>query len=148
MLTVGVDTYIAIDEVGYYAADSKFYQTFLALTDEEKECLLCKAAMKIDLLPLTGRKKSVFQTMAFPRDHQTEVPENVKAAQAEEALAGLDSEMIKRRELQIQWGLSVSLGQVSESYGDVAAAGSMSGLYSSEAYLLLRPYIAGSAVIV
>ena len=56
MVTVGVDTYIAANEVGTYAADNKFYQAFLALSTEEKECLLRRAAMKIDCLSFTGRK--------------------------------------------------------------------------------------------
>lgn len=148
MLTVGTNTYISVDEVGYYAADSKFYQAFLALSDEEKESLLRKAAMKIDLLPLTGRKKSVFQKMAFPRDYQTDLPENVKMAQAIETLAYLDSERLARQDLQNQGVKSVTLGQVGESYGDGVKTGSMSVLNSSEAYTLLRQYLVGSAVIV
>jgi hypothetical protein len=148
MLTVGTDTYITVEEVGTYAADSPFYQSFLALSTEQKESMLRKAAMKIDLLPLIGRKHSVMQTMAFPRDYQTDVPENVKAAQALETLAYLDTESLKRQELQNQGVTSVSLGQVSESYGSAVQSGIFSAINSREAYLLLRKYLAGSAVIV
>lgn len=148
MVTVGVDTYIAANEVGTYAADNKFYQAFLALSTEEKECLLRRAAMKIDCLSFTGRKKDSSQSMAFPRDCQTDVPKEVKTAQALETLAYLDSEKLKRQDLQNQGVKSVTLGQVSESYGDGIKADSMSIFGNPETYLLLRKYIAGSAVIV
>lgn len=148
MLTVGVDTYITIEGVGTYATDNPFYQAFLALSTEEKECLLRKAAMKIDCLPFTGRKKDSSQSMAFPRNHQTDVPNEVKTAQALETLAYLDSEKQKRQDLQSQGVKSVTLGQVSESYGDGIKTGSMSIFGNSETYWLLRKYLAGSAVIV
>ncbi len=148
MLTVRTDTYITIEEVGTYAADNQFYQAFLALSTEEKECLLRKAAMKIDCLSLSGMKKNISQPMAFPRDYQTDVPNEVKTAQALETLAYLDSEKLKRQDLQNQGVKSVTLGQVSESYGDGIKADSMSIFGNSETHWLLRKYLAGSAVIV
>ena len=148
MLTVGTDTYITIEEVGTYAADNQFYQAFLELSTEKKESLIRKAAMKIDCLSFTGRKKDNSQSLAFPRDYQTDVPNEVKTAQALEALAYLDSEKLKRRDLQNQGVKSVTLGQVSENYGDSIKADSMSIFGNPETYLLLRKYIAGSAVIV
>lgn len=148
MLIVGTDTYITIEDVGTYAAGNPFYQAFLALSTEEKECLLSKAAMKIDCLSFTGRKKDSSQSMAFPRDCQTDVPKEVKTAQALETLAYLDSEKLKRQDLQNQGVKSVTLGQVSESYGDGIKTGSMSIFGNSETYWLLRKYLAGSAVIV
>lgn len=148
MLTVGTDTYITIEEVGTYAADNQFYQAFLALSTEEKESLIRKAAMKIDCLSFTGRKKDSSQSMAFPRDYQTDVPNEVKTAQALESLAYLDSEKLKRQDLQNQGVKSVTLGQVSESYGDGIGKGSESVFNNPEIYLLLRKYIAGSVVIV
>ena len=148
MLTVGTDTYITIEEVGTYAADNQFYQAFLELSTEKKESLIRKAAMKIDCLSFTGRKKDGSQLLAFPRDYQTDVPNEVKTAQALESLAYLDSEKLKRQDLQNQGVKSVTLGQVSESYGDGIKTGSMSIFGNPETYLLLRKYIAGSAVIV
>lgn len=148
MLTVGIDTYISIEEVGTYAADNKFYQAFLSLSAEEQERLIRKAAMKIDCLSFTGIKKDSSQSMAFPRDYQTDVPNEVKIAQALETLAYLDSEKIKRQDLQNQGVKSVTLGQVSESYGDGIKTGSMSIFGNLETCWLLRKYLAGSAVIV
>lgn len=148
MLTVGTDTYITIEEVGTYAADNQFYQAFLELSTEKKESLIRKAAMKIDCLSFTGRKKDNSQSLAFPRDYQTDVPNEVKTAQALETLAYLDSEKLKRQDLQNQGVKSVTLGQVSESYGDGIKTDSTLIFGNPETYLLLRKYIAGSAVIV
>ena len=148
MLTVGTNTYISIDEVGTYGSDNKFYQAFLALSTEEKECLIRKAAMKIDNLSLTGRKKNIHQSMAFPRDYQSDIPNEVKIAQTLETLAYLDSERTKRQELQEQGVKSVTLGQVSETYGDGIKTGSALIFGNSETYWLLRKYLAGSVAIV
>ena len=148
MVTVGVDTYIAANEVGCYAPDRKLYMAFLDFDEGEKDYFVRKAAIKIDSLPLTGKKKNPSQPMEFPRDYQTEVPDDVKIAQAIETLTYADSERARRQELQNQGVKSVTLGQVSESYGDGIRKGSESAFNNPEAYLLLRKYIAGSAAIV
>ena len=64
--------------------------------------------------------------------YEDDVPKEVKTAQALETLAYLDSEKLKRQDLQNQGVKSVTLGQVSESYGDGIKTGSMSIFGNSE----------------
>lgn len=148
MLIVGVNSYVTLEEAREYVLGDKMYEKFLALSEEMQEYSLREAAERIDLLPLTGRKKSVMQSMAFPRDHQFDVPYQVKSAQVAEALAAIDGERSERQELQAQGVMSVTLGQVSESYSGSGAYYISLGLKSEKAYYLLHRYIAGSVAIV
>lgn len=149
MLTVGTDSYITVDEAKELLEGDKLYDRFAALSEAEQEYLLKRAAERIDVLPLSGRKKSMQQYMAFPRMGQSDVPYQVRTAQAAEAICVLDSEAESRRELRAQGITSITLGQVSESYGSSSdSAQGFCGLHSERAYSLLRRYIAGSFPIV
>lgn len=148
MMTVGINSYVTLEEAREYAAGDKLYEKFADMTDETQEYYLREAAERIDLLPLTGRKKSMMQYMAFPRDYQSNVPYQVKSAQVAEALVAIDDERSERQELQAQGVTSVTLGQVSESYSGNGSNFTSLGLKSEKAYHLLRRYIAGSAAIV
>lgn len=81
--------------------------------------------------------------MSFPRHPDTEVPEAVKEACCEEALAMLERGNSQRRKLQQEGVQSFALGNMSETY--VAGAGR--GLLSQEAKELLRPWLLGSVFI-
>ena len=142
MLTVGINSYVTLEEAMSLSQGMKQAEKFAALSDTAQENLLRNAAARIDLLPLTGSKRSVSQAMAFP----SEVPEQVKTAQVLEALASLDDERSMRQSLQNQGVTSVTLGEVSESYGGSVAASD--GLTCPDACQLLRGYIAGSVMIV
>lgn len=146
MLTVGINSYVTLEDALLLSQGMKQAEKFAALTDTAQENLLKNAAARIDLLPLSGRKLCAAQAMAFPRDYQTEVPEQVKTAQVLEALAALDDERNMRQSLQSQGVTAVTLGEVSESYGGSMAVSG--GLISPDACQLLRRYIAGSVMIV
>jgi len=92
---------------------------------------------------LRGRKTNPEQELAFPRHQDTEVPEAVKEACCEEALALLESGNSQRRKLQQEGVQSFSLGNMSETF----AAGAGKGLLSQEAKELLRPWLIGAVMI-
>lgn len=148
MTEVGVNSYITPAEAtGILIGNRTAAELWTALSTEEQEYLLKEAAIRIDGLPLSGRKKDKNQNMAFPRENQTDVPDTVKSAQALEAAAAADSEAADRRRMQEQGVMSVTVGQVSESYSSkVRWNGHL--MYSNEAYMMLRKYIAGSFPIV
>ena len=149
MLTVGVNSYITVAEAEELLAGDKLYDSFAALTNEQKKKLLTDAAMRIDAMHFSGRKKSVMQYMEFPRSYMNEVPYQVKSAQAQEAVYMLDKDAESRRIMQEQGVKSVTLGKVSESYEDGSGTRkSYGGLYSAAAYTLLKRYLAGSVPIV
>ncbi len=149
MITIGLNSYITLDEAKELLEGEELYEKFVSLTEAQQEKLLTGAAERIDLLSLSGKKKSIMQYMEFPRNYQNEVPYQVKCAQAAEAVCVLDTEAENRRMMQEQGVTSVTLGKVSESYsGTAAGSTALHGLHSSAAYALLRRYIAGSFPIV
>ena len=113
-------------------------------TDEStKEKALQQATRTIDCQPLKGRKNDPAQVLAFPRYPDTEIPEVVKEACCEEALALLERGNSQRRKLQQEGVQSFSLGNMSEAY----APGAGRGLISQEAKELLRPWLLGGVFI-
>ncbi len=74
---------------------------------------------------------------------ETDVPQAVKDATCEEALALLERGNSQRRKLQQEGVLSVNIGNLHENY----APGSGRGLLSQEARELLRQYLAGAVGI-
>ena len=168
-LVVGTDSYITqTDATAYVAANylttSAEAIAWTALSSDNKDAALRKACQTIDRLRLVGVKAVDLQTLEFPRairtdapyiDRtkpgfarytndwavQTEVPEAVTEAQVEEALQ-ITIGAPKRRKLQQQGVKSFSLGNLSETY-----IGAAHTLISVEAKTLMRPYIAGTAML-
>ena len=113
-------------------------------SDADKEKALRQATKEIDRQLLKGRKATDTQELAFPRHPDTEVPEAVKEACCEIALALLERGNSQRRKLQQEGVQSFTLGNMSETF----AAGAGKGLLSQEAKELLRPWLLGSVNII
>lgn len=72
MLTVGVDSYVSLEEAEELAAATNLssdpaYQKWLTLSDTDKEVLLRTSCRDIDCLKFDGRKRSFSQRLQFPR---------------------------------------------------------------------------------
>ena len=120
------------------------------LSDEDKKVLLRRSFESIESLSFTGRKSCISQTTAFPRCPDSTVPEDVKAAQVENAVSMSDvseSEDAAFYEKLWQFGVeSYSIGNLSEKTSSGAwGRGSTTahGIISSKASRLLQPYISG-----
>jgi len=150
MLTVGTDTYISVktanELVSQYYACRPQKEQWAALGTDNKESRLRGALLRIESMMFAGRKKDFNQTLEFPRYGDTHVPQAVKIAQMEEAIATIDNEAMQRLSLQNQGVNSVKLGNASESY-EISKRPDIGALISTTAYDLLRPYLLGSAVI-
>jgi len=142
-ITVGENSYIDIDGANEYFAGRLHAESWSGADSETKEKALWQATRSIDRMPLRGRKTDLHQPLAFPRYPDTEIPEAVKEACCEEALAILESGNSQRRKLQREGVQSFSLGNMSETF--VAGAGK--GLLSQEAKELLRPWLIGAVMI-
>jgi len=142
-ITVGKNSYIDIEGANEYFENRLHAESWGQADDETKEKALRQATKTIDRQPLRGRKTNPEQELAFPRYPDTEVPEAVKEACCEEALALLERGNSQRRRLQQEGVQSFSLGNMSETY----AAGAGKGLLSQEAKELLRPWLLGSVFI-
>lgn len=148
MLTVGVNTYITVDEANQILSPERDYNRWTTLTNTEKESYLVMATRNIDGMHYTGRKAAPEQTLSFPRQYQPEVPANIKLAQALQALYLSNTPIYMRKQLQSQGVTSIALGKASESYGNTSSNNSASGILCHDALCLLRPYLLGSVAIV
>lgn len=151
---VGQNTYVTLAEADKYFTDKLFADEWHRADEATKEKALKEACRRINRLAFKGAKADETQLLAFPRKmpmfnrvgvigftSDTGIPEEVKAAQCEEALALLkygNSARTKAQELNV---IRVSFGEVSEEYKASLK------LMSKEALELLRPYIAGAVVI-
>jgi len=142
-ITVGENSYIDIEEANEYFAGRLHAESWGQADSETKEKALKQATKIIDRQLLRGRKTNPEQELAFPRHPDTEVPEAVKEACCEEALALLERGNSQRRKLQQEGVQSFTLGNMSETY----TAGAGRGLLSQEAKELLRPWLLGGVFI-
>lgn len=133
----------------HYVSSDATRTTWESLQDEDKQVLLNKAFSIIENLPLRGRKTEIDQPCAFPRCPDKEVPDVVKNAECELALAFSDSDLnssIKDYRRMIDYGISsYSVGNFSESILSYQKNGLQMryGLISSEAERLLLPWLSG-----
>ena len=130
-------SYCTIEYADEYFSGRLHAESWGQADDSTKEKALKQATKIIDRQRLNGRKTNPSQPLAFPRYPDTEIPEVVKEACCEEALAILERGNSQRRKLQQEGVQSFSLGNMSETY--VAGAGK--GLLSQEAKELLRPWL-------
>ena len=142
-IEVGENSYIDINGADEYFAGRLHAESWGETGDADKEKALRQATKEIDRQLLKGRKATDTQELAFPRYPDTEVPEAVKEACCEIALALLERGNSQRRKLQQEGVQSFSLGNMSETY----AAGAGKGLLSQEAKELLQPWLLGGVFI-
>lgn len=143
------DEYIAT----HYISTDKLRTTWESLSEEDKSALLLKSFETIELLPFAGRKAVPGQPNAFPRYPDTEVPNQILWAQIENALTSADTSASEEAEHYgrlWQFGVqSYSIGNLSEHISEGAwSSGTTnsvaSGLVSTAATRLLKPYLIGS----
>jgi len=138
-----VQSYCTIEYADEYFRNRLHAESWGQADESTKEKALKQATRAIDRQLLRGRKTNPEQELAFPRYPDTEVPEAVKEACCEEALAILERGNSQRRKLQQEGVQSFTLGNMSETY--IAGAGK--GLLSQEAKELLRPWLLGAVNI-
>ena len=147
--------YVTLEEAGqyistHYLSNDALRQSWESLSDDDRVVLLTKSFQAIELLPFTSRKLNPDQNTVFPRWPCKEVPEAIKWAQIENALAKSDAsneEDAKHYERLWTYGVeSYSIGNLSErtSTGTYSLRGAQyTGVTSAIAERLLRPFLGG-----
>ncbi|HHX28567.1 MAG TPA: hypothetical protein GX716_06080 [Firmicutes bacterium] len=136
--------YATTEEANTYFASRLHIEAWMRASTCDKGKALDMATRAIDRTPLKGVKASYDQANQFPRYPDAEVPQAVKDACCEEALALLERGNSQRRKLQQEGVASFSVGGLSETYVAGARGG---GLISQEAKELLRPWLLGAVSI-
>jgi hypothetical protein len=142
-ITVGVNSYVTLEEAELIIADMFNADEWTALTDQQKEKALKTAVFQgLDLLSLRGTKlDSSTQVLEFPRSYETTVSNSVKMAQCYEAVeiarANYSAEKAQQEGIS-----SKSIAGASVSYNTTGKTHkNKTGLYSKSAYELLSKYI-------
>ena len=152
MSLIGYVTLTEADEYirTHYLSTDNLRLGWEALSDEDRTALLTKSFQVLELLPFAGRKLKPGQPNAFPRWPSEIVPEAIKWAQIENAVAKSDTsneEDAKFYERLWMYGVeSYSIGNLSErtSTGTYSVNGAQAtGVTSAIADRLLRPYLGG-----
>jgi hypothetical protein len=150
-IEVGTNSYASINDANDYMQLRLNASNWDERPYHEKVAALITATRAIDRLLLVGRKADGEQPLAFPRHGGNGIPQAVKDATCEEALARLDPDYEFRVRLRTYGITSTSAGNVREGFANRAApSGSAikpNTLWSIEARELMRPYIAGSVAI-
>lgn len=153
MLTVGVDTYITLDEANtyassYYVSTDPLRVQWEAIADVDKEVMLRRAFVQLNSLPYTGRPKN---SLPFPRacNFTAQDMQNVKYAQAEQAIAISDSVTVQETEDRIKLrraGVTqYTIGDLSEKFQEGLPVDSNATFYglSEKAYKYLKKWLQG-----
>lgn len=157
-----MSSYVTVEEatqyiLQHYTSVDPIRIAWETLPDEDKQILLNRSADAINSLPLPGRKTYPDQENAFPRYPSTEVPEEVKAAQVENALVSSDEQQNEDAKLyQKMWAYGISsyrIGNLSESIGTASGNAGFtttllqSGVVSTKAQNLLSRFLGGGFCI-
>ncbi|NLW89993.1 MAG: hypothetical protein GXY34_00105 [Syntrophomonadaceae bacterium] len=176
-LTVGTNTYISLVDAEAFFEERLYTDDWDNATDDHKSQALIMATKHIDRLALVGRKKQYYnQILQFPRCYppgssfsmveyignlqepvsdgyvcDIDIPKVVKDACCEQALflLGLTDYERHRNKQQVLGMVGGSVGNANEYAGQSQAQSNRrSTVLCPEARELLRPYLAGSAVII
>lgn len=148
--------YATIEEANLYietrysiaGLNPEMWEKWDDLEPESKTALLEMAGLAINRLPFTGRVSVIGQPLPFPRYPETEVSNEVKYAQIEEALAYCDPVYVESRasyeDLMARGVLRYGIGNFSERFAN-NFKGSTGLSYKASAYL--RKYMTGGYAI-
>lgn len=120
----------------YYSSGSSLRLAWEALNGDDRLVSLNRAEQTIDRLPFTGRP--TIDNKAFPRYPDKEIPVEVTQATIELAVQSLDGEAKDRYELRRQGVRSYTIGDLSESFTDIAVAAPGIDAY---AYSIVFPFL-------
>lgn len=171
MLTVGVDSYVTVEQAteyitaNYPSTDTRV-TAWENLDEADQEVFLRRACVALSELTFRGMTFTAMQTLPFPRylypdgvmayteliaplsyiyPELAEVPQDIINAQIEEALErACPSNDTKKSKAQNGVVRSYSIGHLSETF-ELAVPGSVkSVLVSGKAQKLVEPYIGGA----
>lgn len=132
-------TYISLSDANTYFATRLRVTPWTNATLDYQQRALEQASRALSSLRYSGDKADEAQELEFPRDDDTEIPDAISYACAEEALSllsGADPEM----EYKKLFITSDGFGSVRSSYGGVPEH-IVSGITSITAWRLLKPYL-------
>lgn len=141
-LVVGENSYIDYAGAENYMSERLYVAAWDGAGQQTCEKALIMATRKIECLPVAGAKTNKLQKLQFPRNRDIAIPDNVKFAVCEEALAILagGANGDSRAKLQAAGVQDFTIGSLSETFKPGANG---INLLSPEAVRLMEPYMGG-----
>lgn len=141
MATTPTIPYATPAEVDDYMTGRLSAEAWTTAIPDDKTAAVIMATRAIDILNFLGEKSVESQELQFPRDEDSAVPQDIKNACAEEALALLDG---KDPDLEFE-----NLGMKSQGYANVRSTYDtnrptehiLAGITSSMAWRFIKPYL-------
>ena len=154
MLEVGINSYCDLEFANEYFGGKLYSEKWDEANETTREKALKEACKRVDRIRFNGKKLKDEQPLQFPRvlgrvvglslQVSVGIPEEIKQAQCEEALALLERGNSPRTKAQEQGVVSLRIGEMAEEYDRKVRP---SRLHSIEAWELLKGYVVGSVVI-
>lgn len=153
MLKVNENTYITVAEadelIALHLEKNNGLRSFWEILEEtEKETYLVRAVEEMETLMVSGRKTMRMQQLSFPRYPSLTVPNDIKLAQAYNALGMLNNDIKDavnaNKQLYARYG--VVLGENNPSNGAISndtTTGSRFTLASNKALKIVKKYACG-----
>ena len=136
-----VTPYLSIAEAQVYFNQRLSVECWDDASVADKNAALAQATIAIDNINFRGLKTSSTQERQFPRDADTEVPQDVLGAVCEEVLTLLEY-IDSRKEFENLSLVSLGYANVKSTYDRSSLPlHVLAGLTSSTAYIKLKPYI-------
>lgn len=132
------NSFVTIEEAQAYFDERYDSQTWLGLSDEDKEKLLISATRKINMFDFCGEKEDKSQDLEFPRDFGT--PKDIKDAVCEEAIQIATNAKDPHAKNKEKGVASISLGAGSVSYNAEAKSEESKLLVSCTALYLVKKW--------
>ena len=143
------NSYVTVAEAGTYFAGRLGAEPWIAADAATRESALRMATRALERLRWPGARQHTAQALSWPRSGVAwvadgTVPQPVRDAQCEEALAWLTPALTRRRQLQTAGVTGAQVSDAREQY----APGDAAGLLSAEARALLTGWLALGARLV
>lgn len=137
-----MSAYLTLQEAQEYYDGRLYTDAWDCATEINRNKALTMASRAIDRLNYHGIKADEAQTLQFPRSTDSVVPEDIKSASAEEALALLDGKdpELERESLSV---VEQSFGGVKAKYDRASARpiNIVHGIMSATAWGYILPYL-------
>lgn len=131
----------SVEGADRYFSECLYGHTWEILSLDTKQKALMTATRSIDNLRFTGSKTASDQPLQWPRNGDTEVPDAVRRATYEEALA-LANGADPNTEYDSIFVSSRVFGKVRTDYDRrTAPAWTLAGIVSQKTWILLRPFL-------
>ena len=142
-----INSYVTLANAEIYFENRLYSDVWEDASENDKKRALITSTQAIERLNFAGSKADTDQTLQFPRNDDSAIPQTIKDAVCENALALLDDFdvdfMIERSRVSQE-----SIADIRTSFNtNYVQENMMSGIASATAWIMLKPYLRDAGVV-